>query len=146
MKRLANDRNRELQRAAQAHGINLTLDDARTLRRAEMTLHRWAERRCGWATPGQYGASMALVRCSDHGDDDDDGKPYLEIHPNVGLQTRWESVPDLERGALKRVQRVCEKYGASYYHQSDPRGAALYISDREIDAASYNQAVSCAIR
>jgi hypothetical protein len=144
MTRLADYRNRDLQRAAQAHGINLTLDDARTLRRAEMTLHRWDERRCGWSTPGQYGASIALVRCSDDGEDD--GKPYLEIHPNVGLQTRWEPVPDLERGALQRVKVVCAKYGASYYHQSDPRGAALFISAREIDAASYNQAVSCAIR
>jgi hypothetical protein len=146
----------ELQQAARQHGIILTLADARILRRAEMTLHRWDEQRCGWSTPGPYGASFVLVR-----DEDGDDKPYLEIHPNGGanvaqsLKTRWERVPDRERGALKRIKAVCEKYAApdgsplKYYHQSDPRGAALYISPPQpgsMNDDNYRWGASCAVR
>ena len=139
----------ELQQAARQHGISLSLADARILRRAEMTLHRWDEQRCGWSTSGPYGASIALVR-----DDDGDGLPYLEIHPNAGLTTSWERVPDRERGALKRIKAVCEKYAApngsplKYYHQSDPRGAALYIEapHYSMTETNYTRAVCCAVR
>ena len=146
----------ELQQAALRGGINLSLTDARILRRAEMTLHRWDEQRCGWSTPGPYGASFTLVR-----DEDGDDKPYLEIHPNGGplwpprsLKTRWERVPDRERGAIKRIEAVCKKYAApngsplKYYHQSDPRGAALFISPphHSMNEVNYSLAVSCAVR
>ena len=145
----------ELQQAAKAHGIALSLADARILRRAEMTLHRWDEQGCGWSTPGPYGASIALVR-----DDDGDGLPYLEIHPNAptyhghGFKTRWERVPDRERGALKRIKAVCEKYAApngsplKFHHQGDPRGAALYIGAPHFSMNEVNYAfgVSCAVR
>jgi hypothetical protein len=149
----------ELQQAARQHGISLSLADARILRRAEMTLHRWDEQRCGWSTPGPYGASIALVR-----DEDGDGLPYLEIHPNGGanvahsLKTRWERVPDRERGALKRIKAICKKYAApngsplKYYHQSDPRGAALYIWpphyrwSPETNYRDDSFAVCCAVR
>ena len=150
----------ELQQAARQGGINLSLADARILRRAEMTLHRWDEQRCGWSTPGPYGASFALVR-----DEDGDDKPYLEIHPNGGavwpprsLKTRWERVPDRERGAIKRIEAICKKYGEryapdgtplKYYHQSDPRGAALYISSPHpgsMNDVNYRWGVSCAVR
>ena len=146
----------ELQQAARQHGISLSLADARILRRAEMTLHRWDEQRCGWSTPGPYGASIALVR-----DEDGDGLPYLEIHPNAptyhghAFKTRWERVPDRERGALKRIKAVCKKYAApngsplKYYHQSDPRGAALYISPPQpgsMNDVNYRWGVSCAVR
>ena len=132
---------RELQRDAQRNGINLTLEDARTLRRAQLTLHRWDEQRCGWSTPGPYGASSALVR-----DEDGDDKPYLEIHPNAGLKTRWEPVPDRERGALRRVAAICAKYGASYYHQSDPRGVEVSVSAEKLTDTNYHAGTSCAVR
>ena len=141
MTTLAQHRGENLQRDARAHGISLSLADARILRRAELTLHRWDERRCGWSTPGPYGASFALVR-----DEDGDGRAYLEIHPNVGLKTRWERVPDIERGALNRIEAICAKYDASYYRQSDPRGASLYIDREPIPDNNYTRAVCCAVR
>jgi hypothetical protein len=146
----ATNKDRELQRAAKFGSIALSLADARILRRAELTLHRWDEQQCGWSTRGEYGASYALVR-----DEDGDGKPYLEIHPNTGLKTRWEPVPDRERGAIKRIAAVCAKYAApngsplKYYHQSDPRGSALYISaphHHDLSDSNYSGAVSCAVR
>jgi hypothetical protein len=140
MATLAKYRDEELQRNARRQGVNLTLVDARTLRRAQLTLHRWDELRCGWSTPGEYGSSFVLVR-----DEDGDDKPYIEIHPNTSLGTRWETVPDRERGALRRIKAVCETYGASYYHQSDPRGAALYISADKLTDTNYARAICCAV-
>ena len=120
----ADDKTRELMRRQyRTTGILLSFKDAETLRKAERTLHRWAERECGWSTAGPNGASMALVR-----DEDGDDKPYLEIHPNVGLKTQWVRVSDRETGALRRVAEVCERNGLDYYHQGDPRGCSLYIS------------------
>jgi hypothetical protein len=140
MATLAKHQDEELQRNARRQGVNLTLADARTLRRAQLTLHSWDELRCGWSTPGEYGDSRVLVR-----DEDGDDKPYIEIHPNKGFNIGWKAVPDRERGALRRIQAVCETYGASYYHQSDPRGAALYISADKLTDSNYAQAICCAV-
>ena len=39
----AREKTFDLQRAAEWHGFRLSFDDAQTLRRAELTLHRWSE-------------------------------------------------------------------------------------------------------
>ena len=123
------DKNRELlARQYKVTGVFLSFADAQILRKAELTLHAWDAKRCGWSTSGPYGASFALVR-----DEDGDNKPYIEIHPNVGLKTRWQPIPDLEAGALRRIEEVCERnggdvYGLEFYHQGDPRGCSLYIA------------------
>ena len=117
---------------AQREGIFLSAKDAEILRKASLTFHRWDEKCCGWSTPGQYGASIALVR-----DEDGDGKPYLEIHPNTRLKTEslgrtyWVRIPDREAGALRRGAEVCERNGLDYYRQNDPRGCSLYISTKK---------------
>ena len=111
---------------AQREGIFLSAKDAEILRKASLTFHRWDEKCCGWSTPGRYGASYALVR-----DEDGDGKPYLEIHPNARLKTEWVRIPDRESGALRRVAGVCERNGLDYYRQNDPRGCSLYISTKK---------------
>ena len=111
---------------AQREGIFLSAKDAEILRKASLTFHRWDEKCCGWSTPGQYGASIALVR-----DEYVDGKPYLEIHPNTRLKTEWVRIPDRESGALRRVAGVCERNGLDYYRQNDPRGCSLYISTKK---------------
>ena len=37
-------------------------------------------------------------------------------------------IPDRERGALKRLAKIMARYPSlSYYIQTDPRGASLYI-------------------
>ena len=120
----AADKNRELlARQYKATGVFLSLADAQILRKAQLTLHAWDEKRCGWSTSGPYGASCALVR-----DEDGDNKPYIEIHPNSSLKTRWEPIPDLEAGALRRIAEVCKRNGLEFYQQGDPRGCSLYIA------------------
>ena len=124
-------------------GVFLSFKDAETLRRAELTLHAWDEKRCGWSTSGPYGASFALVR-----DEDGDNKPYIEIHPNSSLKTRWEPIPDLEAGALRRIEEVCKRNGLEFYHQGDPRGCNLYIakSGAGMNATNYPNFIPCSVR
>ena len=85
--------------------------DANTLRRIAMTLHRWAERECG-------NDAGCISR------DEATGKPYWE--------SSWGGkpypIPDREAGALRRLAALLTRYpGWTYYHQGDPRGAALYL-------------------
>ena len=117
------------------NNAHLTMSDINTLRRAQMALHRWAERLCG--DSNDY-ASFALVR-------EDDGSVWQETHPHNGSRTLRYRAPDLERGALFRVARICAAYGLHYYHQTDPRGCALYVSGEPLTDQNYSHGVACSI-
>lgn len=107
--------------------IYLNPDESAALRRASMTLHRWAEGECG--DSNDY-ASWCIVR-------DDDGKTYRETYPHNGKMRR-ERIPDRESGALRTIKRVCEENGLHFYHQTDPRGCALYVSNEPLDDHGYS--------
>lgn len=91
--------------------------DAKALRRASMTLHRWAEAECG---DGNDWASWAIER------DENTGKAYRVIYPHNG-DTRRIRIPDRQTGARKRASSILARYGFAPYFQTDPRGCALYI-------------------
>lgn len=75
------------------------------------------------------------------------GKPFRVTHPHkAGSKVRREAIPDREKGALKRLDRIVaarnERWFAPNteanrisempgfvlsYHQTDPRGCALYL-------------------
>lgn len=97
----------------------LPLIAANTLRRAAKTLHRWHELECG--DSNDY-CSWAIER------DETTGVPYRMVYPHAADKPRRTRTPDRERGALKRVAAICAEHGLSYYVQSDPRGAPLYIA------------------
>ena len=99
-------------------GIALDFDDAWTLRRAALTLHRWREGECG---DGNGYASWAIER------DQTTGIPYRVTYPHTGA-TRRRRIPDREKGALRRIADVCARNGLTYYVQTDPRGAPLYVA------------------
>lgn len=105
-------------------------DHARTLRRAQLTLHRWAELECG-THAGHI----------EREGDDGNGRPYFVPDwrgRGPGGAVR-RLVPDRERGALARVAAVCKAAGLHYYHQTDPRGCALYVSAEPLTAENYSQ-------
>ena len=96
----------------------ISREDAFSLRRISMTLHRWHELECG---DGNDYASWAIER------DEQSGKPYMVTHPHTG-KSRRSPIPDRETGALKRLKAIMDRYpGKSAYVQGDPRGASLYI-------------------
>lgn len=109
----------------QSHQIDTLLnlgfktDEAEKLRRISMTLQRWHELECG----------------IDNGcvERDDDGRTYWR-NSYSGRRSRF---PDRETGALKRLRDIVHARNIrqpragdpllSFYVQTDPRGAALYI-------------------
>ena len=113
-------------------GIPVAEYQARGLRRCQMTLHRWAELECG---DGDNYKSWAIER------DEKTGRPYMCIYPHQGANSRY-IVPDRERGALRRVAKLCAELGLHYFHQTDPRGCALYVSREPLTDSNYNQGVA----
>lgn len=102
--------------------LGMSWSEINILRRAERTLHRWAELECG--DGNQYG-SWCISR------DEETGRPYMEhhhyLHGRGQDYTTRTPIADREAGALRRVKAICERHGLSYHHQGDPRGCALYI-------------------
>ena len=100
------------------HDAGIDADDAMTLRRIAMTLHRWFELECG---NGDNYKSWAIER------DEDTDVPYMVMHFHDGNTRRYRT-SDREKGAKKRLQRLNKKYPQlTFYIQTDPRGAPLYV-------------------
>lgn len=103
-------------------------EQARTLRRAQLALHRWAEEIC----------NGTIQRDDEQGD----GKPFRVYHfataPHTFGGPHQTPVPDRERGALARVEKVCKDAGLYYYHQTDPRGCALYVGAEPLNDQNYS--------
>lgn len=131
----ATQKNIELHRRASYRGINLPLNDASTLRRAELALQRWAELECGDANEsGSYGIER----------DETTGQPFMR-HITNKKDFRYP-IPDRESGALRRVAAICKLLGLHYFHQTDPRGCALYIASEPMTYSNYSSiGVSCGV-
>lgn len=118
--------------ALMANGI--ALRDAMALRRIAMTLHRWYELECGCG-------DGAIER------DEKTGIPYWYNANARYLDPRdpraYSRVPDREKGALKRLATIMARYPSlTYYVQTDPRGASLYIL-RKVDILEGMSLDSC---
>ena len=133
--KLAHYQDLAVQQRLANRGVPASLDDARTLRRAEKTLHRWAEQECG---DGNDYASWAIER------DETTGKPFMVYHRFTQSHSKRVAIPDREAGALRRVAAVCKALGAYFYHQTDPRGCALYVAAEPLTDQTYStSSVAC---
>lgn len=119
---------RRQQQAARLVSLGLSEDQAETLRRASRTLSRWGELECG---DGNEHASWAIER------DEATGKPYFVTYPHDG-KPRRSPIPDREKGALRRIALVCRAAGLCWHHQTDPRGAALYVAKEPLTDSNYS--------
>lgn len=109
-----NRKTHELLASLQTH-YGVSFDDAMALRRIQMTLRRWSELECGT----EHGA---IER------DEESGKPYWTFDTGLSGKRGRSPVADREAGALKRLAAIMARYPAlRAYHQTDPRGCALYI-------------------
>lgn len=128
----AKDKDRALSAAlCRRTGKLITTSDANTLRRAEMTLHRWAKGECG--DSNEY-RSWAIER------DETTGKPYrvTRYYHATPVRTHRFPIPDREAGALRRVKALCDLLGLYFHHQTDPRGCALYVSAEPMTDSDYS--------
>lgn len=138
--------------------LGFTYEESVALRRISMTLHRWAELECGDSNDF---SSWCISR------DEETGKPFMEVHPHRDGKMRRYAVADREAGALRRLRAICEarntrwveahydsmpsallhRHNVIPYHQTDPRGCALYlctgeqIGDAEISSI-YNRGLA----
>jgi hypothetical protein len=117
-----------------ARGISLSFDEANTLRRAELTLQSWAEQECG--DSNNY-ASYSIER------NEDTGIPYRVTRWHDSTNARYHRIADREAGALRRVKAICKAHGLHFYHQTDPRGCALYVSNEPLPDHNYTRGVAC---
>ena len=127
--------------------LGFTRGEADALRLAQLTLHRWAELECGG---GNDYASWSIER------DEDTGKPYMVTYPHNG-SSRRHRIADREAGALKRIAAILAEHGTLWsYHQTDPRGCALYVgrvadliergTGKQADVAScYNRGIAVVV-
>jgi hypothetical protein len=115
-------------------GIAASLEDARILRLAELTLHRWHEQECGDSNDYQSWSNEV----------DDDGKAWRVVYQHTGKSSRYR-IPNRESGARKRVAALCARLGLYFYVQTDPRGAALYISREPFAEFDYSRGVCCSV-
>lgn len=120
-------------RRAEHKGITLSCEQANILRRADLTLTRWAEGECG---NGNDRASWCIER------DEKTGKPYHVVYPHSGASRRYP-IADREAGALRRVASLCKELGLYFFHQTDPRGAALWVSNEPLNDQNYTRGVAC---
>jgi hypothetical protein len=121
-------------------GVSISIEQANTLRRAELTLHRWAELECG--DGNEYG-SWCIER------DEKTEVPYLVHHHyqhgrGKDFTTR-NRVADREAGALKRVAALCASVGLHFHHQTDPRGCQLYVSNEPLTSSNYTHGACCSV-
>lgn len=125
---------RKFQLISRLRDLGFTYDEAYSLRRIEMTLHRWGEQECGDSNNFR---SWAIER------DEVTGKPYMGIYPHNGKSFRYP-IADREAGALKRCAAIVKARNdrtgnmgkawanfVKFYHQTDPRGCALYLLTNE---------------
>lgn len=115
-----------------AEVLEIPESDALALRLASIRLSRWAEQECG---DGNDYCSWSIER------DEQTGKPFRVVHPHTGPSRRYP-IRDMERGALKRVDAICKRLGLHYYHQTDPRGAALYLAREPLTDSAYTRGVA----
>lgn len=109
---------------ARLQGLGFTYEEAAQLRRIEMTLQRWGERECG------DGSDWAIER------DEATGKPFNTYHGQTfGDRVKRYPIADREAGALRRLAAIVKARNDRmisddcivFYHQTDPRGCALYL-------------------
>jgi len=105
----AAEKTREVLRRLNGRGINVTFEQAETLRRAELALHR-----------------------------EETGVPHMYRYPYNSTNIHRTRIADKEAGALRRVTALCKEVGVYFFHQTDPRGCALYVSHEVITANDYS--------
>lgn len=98
------------------YALGLLAHEIDQLLRIQRTLHRWAELECG----DEHG--NAIER------DEITGKPFRTFERITGLPRGRYPVADRKQGALRRLAGLLASHpDLAAYHQSDPRGCALYI-------------------
>lgn len=112
--------------------VLMASDDVTTLRRYASRLSRWDELQCG-ASDGhvEYNEQLGYWERYSAG----------EVVNGEYVKTK-KRTPNVGEGAYRAITEVCKRYDIHWYHQSDPRGCAVYISDEPISDDTYSTALA----
>ena len=132
---MAREKNLELFGKLSRLTDKITVDDCNTLRRAAMILARWGCLECGDCNNF---ASWAIER------DEQTDIPYLVTHPYNSNKILKRRIPDREKGASPRIDKICTRVGLFFYHQTDPRGWPLYVDKEPLPDDNYNRGIGIA--
>lgn len=89
------------------------------IRRDAITLRRLYECECNGCTRDKFSSET-----------------WAQYDKNREAQMAW--VEKRVETVRSRIERNCEALGLYYYHQTDPRGCALYISNNPISDNCYS--------
>ena len=117
------------------HNI-VTNDDAEVLRHAERALQLWSE--------GEWGNSNDLQSWSIERDEDTN-KPFRVTRPHHNNSVIKTPIQDREASALRATAAVCRCLGLHFYHQPDPRGCTLYVSNEPLNDMNYTNGIACSV-
>jgi hypothetical protein len=92
--------------------LGLSRHEHDTLRRASMRLRRWGEMECNHDVQATSKVTVRYCR-------------------NDGNMSTPRAIPDMETPAIKRCESIAKEHGLTFYHQSDPRGAQVYVGKAE---------------
>lgn len=100
-----------------AQNYGLTRYSWSVLRTCEKELHKWAEDQCNGRI--QW--------------DDETGEPHLYRKDKWGTYTVKQGYPTFNREDyyLDLARKQAARYGLAIYHQTDPRGCALYVYSKD---------------
>ena len=132
----AYQKNQEIKYRLAHRGIEIELSHANTLRRAELTLHRWCELECGDSNDYQ---SWAIER------DEKTNRPSMVTHPYSQNKEIKYPVSDRETTTLKRIATLCKELNLHFFYQSDPRGCALYVAKEPLTDTNYTNGIHVSI-
>lgn len=117
-------------------GITITNEQARSLRLAETTLQRWAEQECGTSNDLH---SVSIER------DETTNKPFRVVRPHKNNKVIRTPIQDREASALRATKHTAASLGLHFYHQTDPRGASLYVSNEPLNDQNYTDGIVCSV-
>lgn len=105
---------RRMEQADRLVELGLTHDEAETIRRISMTLHRWSEHECNGNIQRDETTNRPLW--------------YSNYQIEQAKTPKGCPIPDREDGAIKRMGKIISSHpGLAWYHQADPRGAQVYV-------------------
>jgi hypothetical protein len=84
-----------------------------SLKRLAKIIHKWNEDECNGAI--QW-----------HGDNEETPKRHFQDRQGC-FTIPGPTIQDKEKQSLESARKIAAKHGLSIYHQSDPRGCALYV-------------------
>ena len=110
--------------------MGFTYEEAVALRRIEMTLSRWAEAECNGEIERSEKSGKPFRRCGNYVQANDPRSIYFVADREAGALRRLKAIVgarNARNGPVAGDSVTAHQSAVFFYHQTDPRGCALYL-------------------